>query len=69
MEEPIKNDFDLQALCFGYAGEVVQALAIAQKGGQITGPEDLQRLIAAGIETAFEDLLEKMKPKSKIELS
>jgi hypothetical protein len=51
-----------------YAAQIVQALAIAQKNGQIAGPTDLEKLIAAGIETAFEDLLEKLDEPSKIEL-
>lgn len=51
-----------------YAVEIVQALAIAQRNGQVSGPDDLQKLIAAGIETAFEDLLEKLDEPSKIEL-
>jgi hypothetical protein len=51
-----------------YAEQIVQALAIAQRQGQVSGPTDLQKLIAAGIETAFEDLLEKLDEPSKIEL-
>ena len=51
-----------------YAASIVQALAIAQKNKQITGPNDLQMLIAAGIETALEDFEAKLKETPKIEL-
>lgn len=65
------NDvIDIPALCNDAATGVVQSLAIAQQMKQINGPDDLQKLIAAGIETAIEDLFEKMNAAvtPKIEL-
>lgn len=66
MEKPA--DINLPALANEYAENIVQALAIAQRNKQVNGPADLQLLIAAGIETALEDFLERLTVTPKIEL-
>lgn len=66
MEKPA--DINLPALANEYAEPIIQALAIAQSNKQINNPADLQLLIAAGIETALEDFLEKLTVTPKIEL-
>lgn len=66
MEKP--TNINLPVLANDYAGSIVQALAVAQQNKQVNGPADLQFLIAAGIETALEDFLEKLDTSPKIEL-
>lgn len=67
MEES-KNELNIPQLSQEYASAIVQSLAIAQKNKAISGPGDLELLIAAGLETALEDFKEKLLAKSKIEL-
>jgi len=65
-----ENEIDIPFLSKEYANSIVQALAIAQKNKAISGPKDLEALVAAGIETALEDFKEKLehKEETKIEL-
>ena len=69
MEKPA--DINLPVIANEYAETIVQALAIAQQNKQINGPADLQLLIAAGLETALEDFLERLPGGNvkKIELN
>lgn len=62
------NELDIPQLSKEYANAIVQSLAIAQKKKAISGPGDLELLIAAGLETALEDFQEKLTAKPKIEL-
>lgn len=69
MDEIEYKGTDLAVLSAEYAKSIVQALAIAQKNNAITGPNDLEMLISAGIETALIDFQEKLKvAPPKIEL-
>lgn len=63
-----KNELDIPQLSKEYANAILQSLAIAQKNKAISGPGDLEVLIAAGLETALEDFQEKLTAKPKIEL-
>lgn len=64
------NEINIETLSKEYANSIVQALAIAQKNKTISGPKDLEALIAAGVETALIDFKEKFTAKedNKIEL-
>jgi len=69
MNETEYKGTELAILSAEYAKSIVQALAIAQKNNAITGPNDLEMLIGAGIETALIDFQEKLKATPpKIEL-
>jgi DnaJ-domain-containing protein 1 len=57
------SQINIKEIAAEYAGVVVKSLAISEKMGMMTGEEDLRNIIAAGIETALEDLIVKINPE------
>lgn len=50
---------DIRDIALAHAKETVKAMSIAQRMGMMNGEEDLTQLVAAGIETALEELISK----------
>jgi hypothetical protein len=59
----MEKQINIKEIAAEYAGTVIKSLAITQNMGLMATEEDLRNLIAAGIETALEDLIVKINPE------
>ena len=58
----MEKQINIKELAAEYAGTVVKSMAISQQMGMMASEDDLRNIIAAGIETALEDLIVKINP-------
>lgn len=59
------TDLNIQQIAKDHATMTVKSLALAQSMNMVSTEEDLTNLIAAGIETALEDLLIALQDSKK----
>ena len=59
------TELNIQQIAKDHAAMTVKSLALAQSMNMVSTEEDLTNLIAAGIETALEDLLIELQDSKK----